>query len=333
MKRLSLIIPVYNVASYLHRCLESCLAQDVPAEDYELIIVNDGSTDDSLSIAEKYASTHPSLRIHSQDNKGLSEARNAGVSLAQGEYIWFVDSDDYIAPACLGALLGAIARFEPDILVVGSARELEGTIRQDIFYPDGLRTRALNGAEVLRKGLLKSVCAPFYVVRRSFFTDGGFSFCPGIFHEDDELMPRLIYSAAKVAFLPDICYYAYSRQGSITRQSNPKRSSDLLAVASSLDSYAQGVPAPDRYLFSRHITDVLNMACKLTRDYSEVDSKAFQIFLYENRRLLRHMLYCRRLKFVLEGVLMCAFPRQSLSIYRVLQGAARKAGLSTEKKR
>ena len=186
---------------------------------------------------------------------------------------------------------------------------------------------------MMRRRLLKSVCSPFFVFRRQFLVDGQFGFLPGIYHEDEEFTPRVLYTAASVTFLPQVCYFAIAREGSITRKANPKRSGDLITVATRLDAYSAGLPKEDRYLFSRQVTDVLNAAMKLSRDYSPEECSGLQAKLYENRRLLVHFTSCRIPKFVLEGCLLRIFPRRCLRIYRVLQGGAARAGLSTERKK
>ena len=103
--KLSIIVPMYNVELYIEKCLLSCLNQDLPASDYEIIVVNDGSPDSSLAIAERIASLYDNLTIVSQKNAGLSAARNKALSLAKGKYVWFVDSDDRIQENCLRYIL------------------------------------------------------------------------------------------------------------------------------------------------------------------------------------------------------------------------------------
>lgn len=98
----SLILPVYNVAPYLKRCLQSILNQD--CTDYEIILVDDGSTDDSPAICDEYAQMDPNIRVIHKENGGLSSARNAGFAQAQGQYIWWIDSDDWIEPGALSLL-------------------------------------------------------------------------------------------------------------------------------------------------------------------------------------------------------------------------------------
>lgn len=101
---LSIIIPVYNAENYLAQCLDSCLSQDISRGEYEVICVNDGSSDGSGKVLEEYAKTYSNVHVINQQNAGVSAARNTGLDAAPGDYIWFVDSDDLILPNCLGEL-------------------------------------------------------------------------------------------------------------------------------------------------------------------------------------------------------------------------------------
>lgn len=125
---LSIIIPVYNVEKHIQMTLDSCLNQDVSASTYEIVCINDGSTDNSLAILEEYKVKHENIRVFTQPNGGVSAARNKGISLARGKYIWFVDSDDLIANNCLGAAFQALTYYDADIFnfetSVRTSREL-----------------------------------------------------------------------------------------------------------------------------------------------------------------------------------------------------------------
>ena len=110
MKKISLIVPVYNVEDFVARCLNSLLEQNMSYEDYEIIIVNDGSTDSSLEIIQPYLEKYPNCKLIDKPNGGLSSARNAGLNVALGEYIWFVDSDDFIMPNLLDEIGRASCR-------------------------------------------------------------------------------------------------------------------------------------------------------------------------------------------------------------------------------
>ena len=104
--KLSIIIPAYNVSNYLDKCLESCFKQDLSEKEYEVIVVNDGSEDSTLDIALRWKTLHENLSVISQQNQGLSMARNNGLRAAQGEYVMFLDSDDWYDPNML-SLLGS----------------------------------------------------------------------------------------------------------------------------------------------------------------------------------------------------------------------------------
>ena len=106
---LSIIIPVYNAEKYIRECLDSCINQDIDCCDYEIICINDGSTDSSLDILHSYAKKHKNIIVIDKENSGVSETRNIGVSVAKGDYMWFVDSDDFIKSNCLNYLKNVAA--------------------------------------------------------------------------------------------------------------------------------------------------------------------------------------------------------------------------------
>lgn len=115
MKKLSIIIPVYNVEKYVGRCLESCLDQDLPKDEYEIIVVNDGTQDNSVQVIEKYIKPENNVTLIHRENGGLSAARNTGLKHAQGEYVWFVDSDDWIEKDSLSKLIQYIKKYDLDV--------------------------------------------------------------------------------------------------------------------------------------------------------------------------------------------------------------------------
>src|SRR5450759_1635375 len=127
---LSIIVPVHDSEEYLLRCLRSLLDQDLERTDYEVIVVNDGSEDHSLAIAEAFAHSEPNVVIHSQENQGPSAARNAGIDLARGKYIYFVDSDDHVASQVLGGLVKLMDRETLQVLGFGVSN-----VRPDEYLP------------------------------------------------------------------------------------------------------------------------------------------------------------------------------------------------------
>ena len=113
---LSFIVPVYNVENYLRDCLDSLLTQNVEQGEYEIICVNDGSTDGSLAILREYEKEYKNVRVIDKENGGASSARNVGLKEACGEYVWFVDSDDFIKTNCLSSLKETLSLHKPNIL-------------------------------------------------------------------------------------------------------------------------------------------------------------------------------------------------------------------------
>ena len=113
---LSIIVPIYKVEQYLSKCIESLLNQDLSPEDYEIILVDDGSPDRCGKICDEYAATFSNIRVVHRANGGLSAARNSGIETAQGQYIQFVDSDDYLEPEVLKTLVTKMETDNLDIL-------------------------------------------------------------------------------------------------------------------------------------------------------------------------------------------------------------------------
>ena len=158
---LSMIIPVYNAEKYLAECLDSCLAQDLPQADYEIICINDGSKDGSLSILRSFEARHSNITVIDQPNGGVSVARNTGIDAARGDYIWFIDSDDLIRPNSLGLLKELVRQEVCDVL----------SFRMYLFN-DSLCPEE---ADLLQTGQLRSntaMCAqPTMLLRRETLAD------------------------------------------------------------------------------------------------------------------------------------------------------------------
>ena len=133
---LSIIIPVYNVEPFVETCIRSCEAQDVSKDDYEIVVVNDGSKDNSLDVVNRVANEFENIRVFSQPNAGLSAARNTGMREAKGEYYMFVDSDDWIAENCLAKLIEKLRMERPDALAICAANVLNGEDKRRQSYPD-----------------------------------------------------------------------------------------------------------------------------------------------------------------------------------------------------
>ena len=215
---LSVIIPVYNVERYLAKCLDSVLADN--AFTGQVVCVNDGSTDNSLNILEQYAKNYSNVEIIMQQNAGLSAARNAGIKAAKGEYVCFLDSDDYWEPNVLNGLLEQIERDKLDVLRfkyqnVNEKYEVFNPNKSDPYRNDNHSADVTDGVTFLNTRFGTACYAVMFIVRRELLE--GCIFTPGIYFEDTDWTPRMLVKANRVASTDKIVYNYLVREGSITK--------------------------------------------------------------------------------------------------------------------
>lgn len=314
MKKISLIIPVYNVEKYVEKCIVSCINQDLKKEDYEIIVINDGSTDNSFNIVQNLKSQYDELIIFSQDNMGLSAARNKGLSLAMGEYVWFIDSDDWIRENCLNEIVSKLAHI--DVLTMGYVRVFDDSKNEIITNVSDYSCCA--GVEVLSNGY--SIPAQFYIYRKNFLECHNLSFAVGLFHEDFEFTPRMLYLAQKVSSYVVPVYFYLQRSNSITTTNNPKRSFDLLQIASNLLLFKnEVVHKKHKYIFSNIIGLGINNAMYNALNISENEQKHFEDALSKNTDILKELKFATIFKYKLQGYLYALLPKQAFLIYKFLK--------------
>lgn len=226
--RFSVIVPVYNVADYLPKCMESLLAQK--CTDWELILVDDGSTDGKCpALCDEYGAAKPELiHVIHQENGGLGAARNTGIEAASGEYLLFVDSDDTIAPDTLSRLSEEIDRTGADMYTF-SFRYVQESGEEGPAEP---RNESLNGVVTSLKEHPELLIAPPMVCTRlcraELFTKTGIRFPGRVWYEDLCTTPSLLLAAKTIVQLQDSFYGYLIRQGSIMRSSNLKRNLEIL---------------------------------------------------------------------------------------------------------
>ena len=198
---LSLVIPVYNVAPYLRTCLDSLLAQTRPID--EIIVVDDGSTDNCPAILDEYAEQLPQMRVIRQENGGLSAARNTGLQNARGVYLAFLDSDDFVAPQMYEHLLANAQADDLDIALCNAYAHFEGRESDRLIYADVAATGVIAGSEWLRQRLQEGRLMHMvwmHLYRRDFLTRHGFSFIPCLVHEDVIWTTQLLLKAERVRY-------------------------------------------------------------------------------------------------------------------------------------
>ncbi len=215
---LSIIIPVYNVENYISKCLDSILVGN--AFIGQVVCVNDGSTDNSLKILESYVKKYPNVEIFTQQNAGLSAARNTGIKAAKGEYVCFVDSDDYWEPNVLGGLMEQIERDKLDVLRfkyqnVNENYEVFNPNKGNPYRNDDYSESVTDGVSFLNSRFGTACYAVMFIVRRSLLD--GCIFTEGIYFEDVDWTPRMLSRAKRVASADTVVYSYLVRKGSITK--------------------------------------------------------------------------------------------------------------------
>lgn len=226
----SFIVPVYNTEKYLKKCLDSLVNQTY--KDFEIIIVNDGSTDNSINIINEYSKKYKNIKVINQKNGGLSHARNEGVKNANGKYILFVDSDDYVETELLNEVDKKID--DVDLLRFQIITENENYQLMKIYKEKEFNS--LNGYEAIKiiSNYFFVEPAWCYVYNKEFYLKNKFEFTKGVYHEDFGLLPYVIYKAKSVKSINYIGYHYIIRSGSIMTDTNYektiKKANDMLSL-------------------------------------------------------------------------------------------------------
>lgn len=302
---LSIIVPVYNVEKYLEECVQSLLNQTY--QDYEIILVDDGSTDSSGKICDIMAGHSSKIRVIHKENGGLSSARNAGLKAARGRYMGFVDSDDYILPTMYEKLIGAMDKHKAQIV----ACQYFPFCTNDILKKKREETKAAytNGKVCNKQEALKmffthqiseSVCDKIYSVE--LLKDC--CFAEGEINEDTNVVFHLLEKSSKIIILQQELYGYRTRQGSITKSGY---SDEFRIVEAHLNEIkhiiVQRYPRVLPYLkhfYSIHYFCLLNGILHLEtsrqylEDYKTYRKKFKQVFKYfykwEKRNLKEYIL-------------------------------------------
>lgn len=286
--KLSLVIPVYNVENYIDRCLQSCLNQNIPKNDYEIILINDGSTDGSLNILKNYKEDNKNIKIINQNNGGPGSARNRGIREAQGEYIWFIDSDDWIEGNCLKDI---IKELEDIDLLMLNIQQVFPNIKEIIPLIQTSKYNIQSGKDILKRKEKFFVGPPYNIYRKDFLIKNNLEFIPGIYHEDLEFKPKVIYYADKIKYYKPIVYNNLKeRSNSITNKFRLKNGIDYIKVAKSLDDFSKIIIKESNIqkTFSYYISTALNSVLWGMQYLSIEEKEVVLKLIKENRNLLKH---------------------------------------------
>jgi glycosyltransferase involved in cell wall biosynthesis len=231
MIKVSVIVPVYNVAKYLPACMDSVIAQTL--RDIEIICINDGSTDNCAEILEQYAQKDSRIRVITQINKGLSNARNTGIEQAKGEYISFVDSDDVIVTDFLEKLYAAVKKYDADIAMANIRRftfnRIKLKVKEEKVYTDA--QAKIDAAYIPRFNYVWNK-----IYRKSALI---FPFTEGKYFEDIYWTIRIVYYANKLVTVPDTSYYYRKIPQSIVRSRSEQKIEDYRFSWNELHNFAR----------------------------------------------------------------------------------------------
>lgn len=233
MLLLSIILPVYNVEKYLANCLDSLLNQDISSNTYEIIIVNDGSTDKSFSIAQYYVDTTANVFLLNQTNKGLGGARNVGLRAARGKYLFFVDSDDYVQEKCLNRLLRVMDSMNLDVLRFNYQMidENNGCVipkSKNAIYAIDFSNDVTDGATFLSERLGWACYVWQFIFKKELLINSNILFDEGLYLEDLEWLPQILLKAQRISSINKDVYFYLQRENSITKSVDLNRKRKLL---------------------------------------------------------------------------------------------------------
>ena len=220
MKRLSIIVPLYNSAQYLPKCIGSLVHQDIPLEDYEIILVNDGSPDHSEDLARQYASEYFNIIVVSQENKGTSGARNTGVRVSTGKYLYFVDPDDYILENSLKLLLDQMDANELDVLRFGYTEvDEEYKPTQSCKHPEqpDYSPKIMDGYTFMGERLGTACYVWTFLFKASIIKDNRLYFIEGDYFDDTPWLPRVLAKANRVDSIPMKRHFYLIRSNSLVQ--------------------------------------------------------------------------------------------------------------------
>ena len=284
---LSIIIPVYNVERYIQDCISSIYNQNISENVFEVIIVNDGTPDKSIELISPIIAQKTNTRIINQKNQGLSIARNNGLKLAKGEYVWFVDSDDSLLPGSIEKVLTVLEGHKGiDVIatVLLQKKESNGAIAIE-YTPDySVRT----GREYMFRGNNLGA-SQRYILRRNFLLDNNLFFMPNVYHEDGEFGHKMMYLAKSVYVMPEPVYcYLLRSSGSIMSTRKMKMNYDLIAIYKELEGFCKSkVEERDKIRFLSLAANCLYDTILFSRRV--ILTNEFKHFYLENKDYIHHV--------------------------------------------
>lgn len=249
---LSIIVPVYNVEEYLDECIQSILKQSY--NDIELILVDDGSSDKSLVICQDYEKKDTRVLVLKQSHKKAAAARNTGIRAAKGEYITFVDSDDYIDTTAYERLITIMETKNLDVIRGSYCIEVNKMYKNDV-QREKISKDVMSGPQYFNEVYGKNlycVHVGIGIYKREYIIANNLFFYEGITHEDELWIPRMVLNAQRICHVDDYYYFYRYREGSVMRRKDHTQNGiDCVTVAYELAK--ESVPVESRKIWNDNI--------------------------------------------------------------------------------
>lgn len=279
--KISIIVPVYKVENELKRCMDSLLNQTL--KDIEIILVDDGSPDKCPQLCDNYALEDNRIKVIHKENGGLSDARNVGLIHANGDYILFVDSDDYISSNACEVLYFHAIKDDLDI-VVGDAKRIEKHEERLMSHANISLNKIMKGTDFLKEQLKyhgMHMAAWLNLYKKDFLIENELFFKKGILHEDEQWTPRVFLKANNVKYIRFAFYYYIIRENSITRNKDrTKNGIDLINTCYELEKIYEKVEDKElKELLNDYLVmlflHAINYGDLYEKKYNELYSKDF----------------------------------------------------------
>lgn len=263
--RFSIIVPVCNVESYLGRCVESLVNQEKMEDQLEILLIDDGSVDNSGMLCDKMKEQFPQIRVFHKEHGGPSSARNVGIKSARGKYILFVDSDDFIESCTCFKLNQVLKKYNNVDMVIFNGIKEQGDVQNSVkrIPAESIRL-SQNGRLFLTEHYQSrnlNIEVWLYAYKREFLLKKELSFQEGILHEDVEFIPRVLLECNEILEIPDFFYHYVVRENSISTQKNREKNiKDLtLVLKQQVQIAEQQEPELKKWMKNAILNSYLNM--------------------------------------------------------------------------
>lgn len=296
---ISIIINAYNAEKTIEKCINSILENEY--EDYEIIVVNDGSTDKTEQIAQLFASNK--IRYYLKKNTGIADSRNFGIEKAKGEYITFVDSDDYVSNEYFEGLSKylneGIDIIKRKAVIINKDKEekILGPVFDKCTGEEAFNKLCFND------NYIETLWS--YIIKKSLFEENGFRFTPNRFHEDFELLPLIILKAKTMVSLDKYIYYYVQTDGSIMREEN--REKTIKKAEDTLYHYDNILKQIEKYNLGKITKENVRIHCTnaILLKVKELEGKAQKDYIKElKKRKIYKNIKVRNIKQLIKKILL-----------------------------